>query len=211
LIEFLRWAGLRVSDPEGQQCCGALASHTGRPGRAATLRTLNDEVFAPALDEGAVMITEAAGCGHELKSRSRGAESVKDAVEYLASLDLPALGHLPLKVALHDPCHARHGQGLVDEPRRLLALIPGLEVLEPVEAEVCCGSGGAWGLRYPDLSADLGNRKAGFLAATGADVIVTSNPGCLGQIADGLELIEGAPPILPLTDILWYAASLATD
>jgi len=209
LVELLRWAGYRVIDPDGQQCCGALANHTGRPGRAASLRAVNDQVFAPAVTGGAVMIVEAAGCGYELKKQPDQAPMVRDAVEFLASIDLPKFGGLPLKVALHDPCHARHGQGLVAEPRRVLAQIPGLESLDSDEAEVCCGSGGAWGLRYPDLSEALGRRKAGYLAATGADIIVTSNPGCLGQIADGLELVEGAPPIIPLTDLLWYAASLA--
>ena len=208
LVELLRWAGCRVTDPDGQQCCGALAGHTGRPGRASSLRAANDRVFSPALEEGAVMVVEAAGCGHELKGDFELADAVRDSVEFLAGMELPALGRLPLKVALHDPCHARPGLGLVDEPRTLLDRMPGVTVLEPDEADECCGSGGAWGLRYPDISDDLGRRKAACLAATGADVIVTSNPGCLGQIADGLAFVDDAPTILPLTDLVWYAARL---
>jgi glycolate oxidase iron-sulfur subunit len=158
------------------------------------------------LDAGAILVTEAAGCSHELKGYGPDiAKQVTDAVVLLAALDLPPLGAVPLKVVYHDPCHARHGQGIVTEPRQLLSAIPGLDLVEPVEAEVCCGSGGAWGLRYPDLSQKLGRRKAANLVATGADLVVTSNPGCLGQIADGLHQLAPDLPILPLTDLLWYA------
>jgi glycolate oxidase iron-sulfur subunit len=206
LRELIAGAGYRVVDPPGQDCCGALAAHSGRPGRAAALNAANESVFGPLLAGETVLVVEAAGCGHELKQNARLGPRTRDAVEFLATADLPPLGAVPLRVALHDPCHARHGQGLVEAPRRLLARIPGLEVVEPEEAEVCCGSGGAWGLRYPDMSADLGRRKAGFLAATGADLVVTSNPGCLGQIADGLAFHDAAPPVLPLTDLVWFAA-----
>jgi len=209
LKEILAWSGWAVMDPGGQECCGALASHTGRPGRAAALASANAGLIVPLLEETVRVVVEAAGCGHEMKGHPALADHVADAVQLLSEIDLPPLGSLPLKVALHDPCHARHGQGLVAEPRSLLARIPGVTVLEPAEEEVCCGSGGAWGLRYPEISDDLGRRKAAFLAATGADVIVTSNPGCLGQIADGLAFTDNSPPIIPLTDLVWYAARLA--
>jgi len=205
-VDLLGWAGCRVEEPLEQDCCGALASHTGRPGRAASLRARNRNAFSGVVAEGAVIVAEAAGCGHELKSYGEEfQEKVVDGVVLLAGLDLPPLGRVPLRVVYHDPCHARHGQGIIAEPRRLLAAIPGLELVEPEEAEVCCGSGGAWGLRYPEISADLGRRKAANLAATGADLVVTSNPGCLGQIADGLLLDTPGLPILPLTDLIWYA------
>ena len=106
-------------------------------------------------------------------------------------------GEVPLKVVYHDPCHARHGQGIISEPRQLLGRIPGLQLVEPLEPEVCCGSGGAWGLDHPDLSQSLGRRKAADLAATGADLVLTSNPGCLGQIADGLALEAPDLTIMP--------------
>ena len=91
------------------------------------------------------------------------------------------------------------------EPRRLLGNIPGLLLLEPEEPEVCCGSGGTYSLFHPDLADTMGRRKAEMLAATGADLVVTTNPGCLGQIADGLAVIAPELPILPLSDLLWYA------
>jgi glycolate oxidase iron-sulfur subunit len=206
LKELLSASGCRVDEPGSQDCCGALALHTGRPGRAADLRRHNREAFAGTLKKDTVIVAEAAGCGHELKNYGEDFQAaVTDAVVLLSRLDLPDLGPVPLKVVYHDPCHARHGQGIFKEPRQLLAAIPGLEMVAPNEPEVCCGSGGAWGLRYPEISRTLGRRKAEDLAATGADLVVTSNPGCLGQIADGLHLIAPDLPILPLTDLLWFA------
>ncbi|MEN8007615.1 MAG: (Fe-S)-binding protein [Candidatus Krumholzibacteriota bacterium] len=206
LHDLLVEAGCRIEEPVTQDCCGALAAHTGRPGRAADLRGRNREAFSGALAAGAVIVAEAAGCSHELGQYGEDfQEKVIDATVLLAGLDLPPAGRVPLRVVYHDPCHARHGQGIVTEPRQLLQAIPGLELVEPVEAEVCCGSGGAWGLRYPEISADLGRRKAANLIAAGADLVVTSNPGCLGQIADALLLDAPDLPILPLTDLIWYA------
>lgn len=203
---ILEAAGCRLEEPSGQECCGALAAHTGRPGRAARLRRRNRQVFADPVRDQEVILTEAAGCGHELQQYGADfAASVTDAVVFLADLDLPALGRVPLKVAYHDPCHALHGQGIYAEPRRLLGSIPGVELVEPEEPEVCCGSGGAWGLRHRRLSEELGLRKARNLAATGADLVVTANPGCLGQIADALLLVKSELPILPLTDLVWYS------
>lgn len=204
--DLLISAGCRLAKIPHQDCCGALATHTGRPGRAADLRRRNRKALAGVSDTKAAVVVEAAGCGHELKNYGGDfADRVSDLAVLLADLDLPPLGGTPLKVTYHDPCHARHAQGIFDEPRRLLNSIPGLTLVEAEESEVCCGSGGAWGLRYPEISADLALRKASCLAATGADLVVTSNPGCLGQIADGLRLVRPGLPILPLTDLLWYA------
>lgn len=205
--DLLAAAGCKLELVGNQDCCGALAAHSGRPGRAADLRRRNREAFARTSDPDALVVVEAAGCGHELKNYGGDFSTrVTDAIVLLAGLDIPSLAETPLKVVYHDPCHARHAQGIIDEPRKLLGAIPGLTLVEPVEAEVCCGSGGAWGLRYPDLSEELGRRKAENLAATGADLVVTSNPGCLGQITDALLLVKPGLPILPLTDLLWYAA-----
>jgi len=207
LVTVLRRAGFAVSVPTGQECCGALANHMGRRGRAAKFRRRNLQAFSPTGEAPpATIVVEAAGCGLELKSYGEDFGSrIVDAVSLLTAARRPALRPVPLRVAFHDPCHARHGLGLVAPPRQLLSAIPALSWCEALEKEVCCGSGGAWGLRYPQLSADLARRKAADLAATGADLVVTTNPGCLGQIADGLALEAPHLPILPLTDLWWYA------
>jgi glycolate oxidase iron-sulfur subunit len=152
------------------------------------------------------LVVEAAGCGLELGDYpAEVAGKVRDALVLLAGLSLPAPREMPLKIVLHDPCHARQGQRIVEAPRRLLQRIPGLIVVEPDEPEVCCGSGGVYSLYHPEISAAMGRRKARMLAAPGAHLVVTSNPGCLGQIAEGLALEVPELPILPLTDLLWFA------
>lgn len=209
LRDLLVATGCRLEEPPSQTCCGALAAHAapGPYNRARFQESFHRKSFAGALKQGTTILAEAAGCGLHLKNYGEDFRTlVQDAAVFLASLNLPPLGQVPLRVAYHDPCHARHGQGIVDEPRALLAAIPGLVITEPAEPEVCCGSGGVWGLKYPEISQELGLRKAGNLAATGADLVVTSNPGCMGQIADALQLTHPDLPILPLTDLLWYAA-----
>jgi glycolate oxidase iron-sulfur subunit len=210
LRALLEWAGAELLQPAGAACCGALASHGGQPARAAVLRDRNLGCWSREGGAGAAaaIVTEAAGCGVAVRGYGASLPAPQvDAIVWLARTRLPGFGPVPLKVALHDPCHARHGQAIIAEPRALLRAVPQLELLEPDEADACCGSGGAWGLRHPGLSADLGERKARLLAATGADLVVTANPGCLGQIADALAALPfPTPPVIPLGDLLWFAA-----
>jgi glycolate oxidase iron-sulfur subunit len=207
LRALLASAGVEVSLPPRQDCCGALAAHTGRPERARAQQAANVAALSAAVDAADVLLVEAAGCALELDGYPPAiAGAVADVAAYLCDLALPLLREVPLRVVHHDPCHARHGRGLVDEPRRLLRRIPGVELCEPEEAEVCCGSGGAYALLHPALSEAMGRRKARLLAETGADLVVTGNPGCLGQIRDGLACEAPDLPVLPLSDLLWYAA-----
>jgi glycolate oxidase iron-sulfur subunit len=91
-------------------------------------------------------------------------------------------GRLDVTVAYHDACHLAHAQGIRDAPRALLAEIPGLELREVAEPELCCGSAGVYNLLEIDAARELGMRKAANVAATGADILVAANPGCLMQI-----------------------------
>jgi len=206
LIDVLEAAGVRVDVPAEQECCGALAEHAHNREAALRIARRNTQALAGPLAEADALIVEAAGCGAHLKEHPPEiADRTRDAVAYLLDLDLPPRRELPLRVALHDPCHARHAQGQVAEPRALLRRIPGLDLLEPDEADVCCGGAGPYVLFHPGFSAEVGRRKARLLADTGADLVVTTNPGCLGQIAAGLAAVRPQLPILPLTDLLWYA------
>ena len=206
LRETLTELGCELVEPEGQDCCGALASHLEAGVRAARLQRRNQVAFAPHLDGCDHVVVTAAGCGRELSiQKGELAAKVVDAATLLAELAPTDLLPMPLRVAVHDPCHARHGLGVVEAPRQLLRCIADLEVLEPAEVEVCCGSAGVYGIQHPALSAVMGRRKAEALAATGCDLVVTTNPGCLGQIAAGLALVAPTVPILPLSDLIWYA------
>jgi glycolate oxidase iron-sulfur subunit len=140
----------------------------------------------------------AAGCGAALKDYAhllrddpdwaqRAAEfcaRVRDVSEILHEHPPRAeRGPVQRTVAYHDACHLAHAQGVRDVPRALLRAIPGLELLEPAEWELCCGSAGVYNLLQPEPAAELGRRKAANLLATGAEAVVAGNPGCALQIA----------------------------
>jgi glycolate oxidase iron-sulfur subunit len=105
-------------------------------------------------------------------------------------------------VAYHDACHLRHAQGIRDAPRRLLAAVPDLELREIADGEICCGSAGVYNLLQPRAARDLGDRKARRVAATGAQVLVSANPGCAMQIAAGLRRAGRSVPVAHLAEVL---------
>jgi glycolate oxidase iron-sulfur subunit len=90
-------------------------------------------------------------------------------------------------VAYHDACHLAHAQKIRSAPRQLLRGIPELTLVEPAEAELCCGSAGVYNLLEPEPARELGDRKAERIRATGADLLVAGNPGCLLQITAALR------------------------
>ncbi len=206
LRQLLRDLGCVVDRPRGQACCGALSAHDARHDRRDHLHDRNLAALGEALAGCDHLVVGAAGCTRHLRAYPEPVAGKVIDVNVLLDRLLPArLAPLPLRVAVHDPCHRRHGLGVVAEPRRLLHRIAGLEVLEPAEATVCCGSAGVYALRHGDLAAAMGRRKAEALADTGCDLVVTTNAGCLGQIADALSITAPSVPVLPLTDLLWYA------
>jgi glycolate oxidase iron-sulfur subunit len=143
------------------------------------------------------ILTNAAGCGSGMKEYPllfKGtadeeparafAQKVRDVSVFLDALGLktPAPLPHPLKVAYHDACHLAHAQGIRTPPRRLLAAIPNLTLLEIPEGDMCCGSAGTYNLEQPDLARQLGQRKAGHILSTEAEAIATGNIGCMTQI-----------------------------
>jgi glycolate oxidase iron-sulfur subunit len=114
--------------------------------------------------------------------------TVADLSEFLAELGPAATRHpLPLTVAYHDACHLAHAQGIRAQPRALLAQIPELELREVPESAVCCGSAGTYNIFQPEAARDLGDRKAEGVASTGAELLVSANPGCTMQIAAAMR------------------------
>jgi glycolate oxidase iron-sulfur subunit len=124
-------------------------------------------------------------------------DKVKDATELLAEAEPRAERHpLPMKLAYHDACHLSHAQGVRSQPRELLRGIPELELVEPAEWEICCGSAGIYNLVKPEPAAELGERKARNLLDTGAEAVAAANPGCALQIAAHSERLGRRLPVL---------------
>jgi glycolate dehydrogenase iron-sulfur subunit len=196
-VRVLAAEGCRVDVPARQGCCGALPLHAGDIDRARALARHNIDVFERAeVDRIAV---NAAGCGSAMKEygqlfaddpvwaeRARALSAkVRDVSELLVELGEVRAPRRPLsaRVVYHDACHLAHGQGVRSQPRTLLRGIPGVELLVPEEAEICCGSAGIFNLVQPDPAAQLGARKVRHIAALSPDMIATANPGCTLQIA----------------------------
>jgi glycolate oxidase iron-sulfur subunit len=126
---------------------------------------------------------------------------VRDVHEILAEHEPQAVRHpLALTVAYHDACHLAHAQGVREPPRAVLRSIPGVELVEPAEWELCCGSAGIYNVMQPEAAEELGRRKAANLAATGAQIIAAANPGCTMQIAAHLD--DGRVPVLHPVQLL---------
>ncbi len=201
-IRVLAAEGCEVVIPPSQACCGALMLHAGLEQDAAEMaRRFIDAFEAEAADVDTIVINSA-GCGSTLKEyghllrddpvyadRARVlAGRCQDVSELLDELEPRAPRHpVPLRIAYHDACHLQHAQGVSAEPRRVLATIPELELREIPEAGICCGSAGIYNLVEPETAGDLGDRKARHILTTGAEAVVSSNPGCLLQIASRLD------------------------
>jgi glycolate oxidase iron-sulfur subunit len=211
-IKLLTSLGYRVITPRNQVCCGAPNMLGGDlAGLQEAVRT-NVAVFAGYDVD--FIVTDCGGCGAELKKyghHSEGEEAgefsakVRDISEVLAlhadELAL-LLQPLPLKVTYHDPCHIAHCQGIRKEPRELLKLVPGLEYRELEMADACCGSAGTYNIAKPEMADRILQRKLASIAASGAEVLITSNPGCLLQLKKGLAEELPGVKIMHLTEIL---------
>jgi glycolate oxidase iron-sulfur subunit len=212
-VRVLAAEGCEVLAPRAQGCCGALSAHSGREEEAldfarALIRSLED------VDS---VVVNAAGCGsnmkeygHQLRDDPRWAgkatafsAKVRDVTELLTELEPVAPRHpLEVTVAYHDACHLAHAQGIRKQPRDLLSGIPGLQVKEIVEAEICCGSAGIYNLLQPEPARALGERKARNVLATEAQMLVTANPGCWMQIATTLESMGRRMPVAHTVQVL---------
>ena len=199
-----------VAPPQG--CCGALSVHAGRldEGRAFARRLI--DVF----DDVDLVVVNTSGCGSHLKelgwllgdARAEAfAAKVRDVGELLGETRPRARRHpLPMTVALQDSCHLRHAQKLPLSSRVSLRRIPALEVVEPAEQDLCCGSAGIYNVVQAEAARDLGDRKAGHVLATGAQAYASANPGCLVQVSAALH--RAARPLPALHPIELVDASI---
>jgi glycolate oxidase iron-sulfur subunit len=207
--------GCDVLIPASQGCCGALSLHAGRRGEAAGFARQLIETFERAGVE--AIVVNSAGCGSAMKEYSellagdpqwadRAAAlsgKVADFSEFLAELGPAAPRHpLPVTVAYHDACHLAHAQRITRQPRDLLLAIEGLSLAEIPDAGTCCGSAGIYNLVQPRAASELGERKAAAVGQTGAELLVSGNPGCALQIASALAAAGTPMPVAHLAEVL---------
>jgi glycolate oxidase iron-sulfur subunit len=205
---------------EKQNCCGALHAHAGDKAGAMELAKQNIEAFEQSAVD--VMVNNAGGCGAALKEydhwfagdpeweerAKRFVEAQRDVNELLATLPLPKLKSLPYRVTYQDSCHLAHGQKIRLQPRELLQAIPGVQYVELPEADRCCGSAGIYNITNFDMSMQILDGKMQHVQGTQANIVVTSNPGCLLQMRKGIQRagLEDQMKAVHIADLLYEAA-----
>jgi glycolate oxidase iron-sulfur subunit len=207
--------GYDVIAPATQGCCGALSVHNGREREARRFaRRLIDQFERAAVD---AVVVNAAGCGSSMKEYAdlladdpayaerarRFADSVRDISQFLYEKGTVAARRpLPVTIAYHDACHLGHAQGVRNQPRALLAGIPGLQLREIADSDLCCGSAGIYNVLNPVAARELGDRKAANVLLTQAQLLVTANPGCLMQVASSVERAGGRIALAHTVEVL---------
>ncbi len=201
--------GFEVVVPASQTCCGALSLHDGQREDARRTARHNLQAFADC----DVVLNNSAGCGAALRevgellgtdeAHAFGARC-RDVTEFLAEVGLAAEpAPFPHKVAYDAPCHLCHAQKVRTAPLEVLRQVPGIELVPHPTSEDCCGSAGIYNLVHRQLAAEIGDRKAAALRASGAQVVVSGNPGCMMQIrahldpGDGIEVRHPVELLLP--------------
>lgn len=203
--QVLAYNGWHVTILEDTPCCGALHAHHGRPDEARALARANIAAFEASPAD--VLVSNAAGCGAALKQygvllqndpdwaerASNFSDRVVDVSEHLVKTGVRRpLRPFSLSATYDDPCHLIHGQRVAEAPRMLLGAIPGLDLVQLRESTWCCGSAGIYNLTHAESAGQLLERKLDRIAETGAELVVTGNPGCMFQIASGLRA-RGSP------------------
>jgi glycolate oxidase iron-sulfur subunit len=196
---LLTKAGCEVIFVENQSCCGALHAHSGEMNGAKGLAKRNIEAFEKVNVD--FVVNNAGGCGAALKEyhhwfhdepewKERAMAFVakmRDANELLAELPpLTFTKPMNVRITYQDSCHLAHGQGIRNQPRELIRSIPGAQYVELNHADSCCGSAGIYNMTNYEMSMQILDDKMEDVKQTKAHLIVTSNPGCLLQMKQGI-------------------------
>ncbi|MBI4165300.1 MAG: (Fe-S)-binding protein [Acidobacteria bacterium] len=205
-IRVLQRNGCEVVVPAEQGCCGALHVHAGMRDLARELAARNIKTFLGGGFD--AIISNAAGCGSVLKEypelfeeehpellepAQRFSRLLNDVTEFLAAIDFNRdFAVMNVRATYQDPCHLGHAQRVRSAPRKLLAAVPGLSFVELKESEICCGSAGIYNVAHNELAERLLAAKMQRVEETGAEVILTANPGCLLQLRAGVA--RGSKP-----------------
>lgn len=214
-VRVLQKNGCEVHIPAAQGCCGALHVHAGRKNDARELAKNNiDATLEGNFD---AILTNAAGCGSTLKEYDELLEhdeayrekslafkaKMKDINEFLASIEIrPPAKPLAMTVTYQDSCHLCHGQKIRTQPRKVLQAIPGVTLKEMALSDLCCGSAGIYNVVHNEMAMGLLKNKMQAVNATGAECIVTANPGCMIQLQAGAKIHGSGQPVLHVVEVL---------
>jgi L-lactate dehydrogenase complex protein LldE len=220
VVRLLERRGLEVEVPLGQTCCGQPAFNAGF--RDEARRAARHALAVLAATQGPIVVPSGS-CADMLRhqypalledepesfERSRAvARRCRELSEFLAERPAAArTGRLRARVAYHPSCHLLRGLGVRDQPKQLLRAVEGAELSEPADAEECCGFGGLFAARSPEISGRMLERKLDALEASGAERVVSCDLGCLLHLAGGLRRRGSALRAQHLAQVLDEAGS----
>lgn len=215
MVGVLRRLGVRVDFPAAQTCCGQPAFNSGFTGEARDLAVRFISIF----EESEYVVAPSGSCasmvrvyypdlfkedgatlGRARALASRTYEFTEFLVNVLGVEDVGA--RYEGKVALHQSCHLLRELNVRSEPLRLLKAVRGIELVELERAEMCCGFGGLFSIKYPHISTEILQDKLDAIRASGADTVVASDLGCLMQIAGGLSRNRLAAKTMHIAELL---------
>jgi L-lactate dehydrogenase complex protein LldE len=213
-VRLLKRLGVHVDFPPQQTCCGQPFFNSGHQGYARDLAQATIETFEKAPR----VVTPSASCAAMVKleyprlfeedsSWKKRAQDLASRTHELTDFVVNVLGTEDVgarfsgKAAYHMACHLR-GLGLLSEPERLLREVKDLELLPLERCDECCGFGGSFAVRFPGISGAMIQDKARFIEESGADVVVTTDPGCLMNIAGCLRRRGSKVRALHLAQVL---------
>ncbi len=215
VVKILRRVGLQVTFPRNQTCCGQPAFNSGFKRDARRLARHFIQVF----EDAETIVTPSGSCATMVRLEyphlfeddpawqaraqavaARTYEFSEFLVRILKIEDVGArfLGH----VTYHDACHANRGLGIREEPRRLLRHVRGLELVEMDRPDWCCGFGGSFSVRLPDISGAMLDEKLRRIKATGVNTVITTDAGCIMHMAGGLRQRGETVQVLHLARVL---------
>lgn len=216
-IRVLQRNGYTVIFPKNQSCCGAAPLHIGEGELAREMARQNIDALGDALDTVDAIINNAGGCGATLKEYAhlladdpdyrdraiRFTDKVQDISKFLAE-HFYAQPAKPInrRVTYVDSCHLRHGQGVVKQPRELLAAIPGIDFVELSRPDMCCGSAGVYNILQAETAEQVLNAKMQDVISKEPEIIVTSNAGCQMQMIYGVKKAGLNARVMHLVELL---------
>ncbi len=215
LLAIFKNLDLSVDCPLNQTCCGQPAFNAGHRSAARTAARHFIETFEHA----EVIVCPSGSCVHMVKNhypelfenqpqwRQRAVEIGNRTFEFTQYLvDVLGVDDLESrydgKVTYHDSCHLLRGLGVAEQPRRLIRNIRGVELVEMEDADRCCGFGGTFSVKYPDISTAMVDEKISTIAASGADVVTGCDISCLMNIQGRLSRTGSPVRALHIAELL---------
>jgi L-lactate dehydrogenase complex protein LldE len=200
MVKLLRRLGVTVDFPDGQTCCGMPLYNSGYHDEAARVAARTVDLFADTEH----VVVPSGSCAWMVKAeypgllrldarRQAAAESLARRTRELSQflVEIVGVDSVPSgirgKITYHDSCHLLRGLGESRCPRLLLRALPGTELIELPGADECCGFGGSFSVRLPEVSTAILAKKLDNVERTGADYLVACDAGCLMQMGGGLS------------------------